>query len=218
MLEDPRGHRSRRAHVAERARDYDTLKVGYPLARDLFAAVADADLKGHAAAVDRGDARRDLDFGAKEARTEMIELDPRPDGILPRREMGEHAIAAGDFDIADNFWRGIDAGGFAHEVDGAGGIEPDIEVPQLTDPDYKDRKFIRESDLRRHLLAQAQVKDALLESDDRPDPRFSAKAEDLKKQGIKDFQLHYAVNTIKRLGAPAKANIAAGGSASKKSR
>ena len=100
----------------------------------------------------------------------------------------------------------------------AGGIEPDIEVPQLTDPDYKDRKFIREADLRRHLLAQAQVKDALLESDDRPDPRFAAKAEDLKKQGIKDFQLYYAVNTIKRLGAPAKANIAAGGSASKKSR
>jgi carboxyl-terminal processing protease len=100
----------------------------------------------------------------------------------------------------------------------AGGIEPDIEVPQLTDPDYKDRRFIREADLRRHLLAQAQVKDKLLESDDRPDPRFTAKADDLKKQGIKDFQLYYALNTIKRLGAPAKANIAAGGGASKKSR
>jgi carboxyl-terminal processing protease len=100
----------------------------------------------------------------------------------------------------------------------AGGIEPDIEVPQLTDPDYKDRRFIREADLRRHLLAQAQVKDKLLESDDRPDPRFTAKADDLKKQGIKDFQLYYALNTIKRLGAPEKANIAAGGGASKKSR
>jgi carboxyl-terminal processing protease len=100
----------------------------------------------------------------------------------------------------------------------AGGIEPDIEVPQLTDPDYKDRRFIREADLRRHLLAQAQVKDKLLESDDRPDPRFTAKADDLKKQGIKDFQLYYALNTIKRLGTPDKANIAAGGGASKKSR
>jgi carboxyl-terminal processing protease len=100
----------------------------------------------------------------------------------------------------------------------AGGIEPDIEVPQLTDPDYKDRRFIREADLRRHLLAQAQVKDKLLESDDRPDPRFTAKADDLKKQGIKDFQLYYALNTIKRLGSPAPAAVAAGGSASKKSR
>jgi carboxyl-terminal processing protease len=100
----------------------------------------------------------------------------------------------------------------------AGGIQPDIEVPQLTDPDYKDRKFIREADLRRHLLAQAQVKDALLESDDRPDPRFTAKADDLKKQGIKDFQLYYALNTIKRLGAPAPAAVAQGSAPPKKSR
>jgi len=85
----------------------------------------------------------------------------------------------------------------------AGGIEPDIVVPQLTDPDYKDRKFIREADLRRHLLAQAKVEDKLLENDDTTDPRFSAKAEDLKKEGIKDFQLNYALNTLKRLGSPA---------------
>src|SRR5207237_1161600 len=39
----------------------------------------------------------------------------------------------------------------------AGGVEPDIAVPQLTDPDYKDRKVVREADLRRHLLAQAKV-------------------------------------------------------------
>src|SRR6476660_9576063 len=54
----------------------------------------------------------------------------------------------------------------------AGGIEPDIVVLQLTDPDYKDRTFIREADLRRHLLAQAKVEDKLLENDDTPDPRF----------------------------------------------
>src|SRR6476620_687746 len=95
----------------------------------------------------------------------------------------------------------------------AGGIQPDIEVPQLTDPDYKDRKFIREADLRKHLLAQAQVDDKLLESDTTPDPRFTAKAEDLKKKGIKDFQLYYALNTIKRLSSPT--TIASAASAKK---
>jgi carboxyl-terminal processing protease len=95
----------------------------------------------------------------------------------------------------------------------AGGIEPDIVVPQLTDPDYRDRKVIREADLRKHLLAQSQVKDKLLESDDTPDPRFTAKADDLKKEGVKDFQLYYALNTIKRLAAPV--NIASAAPAKK---
>jgi carboxyl-terminal processing protease len=99
----------------------------------------------------------------------------------------------------------------------AGGIQPDIEVPQLTDPDYKDRKFIREADLRKHLLAQSKVDEKLLESDNTPDPRFLAKADDLKKQGIKDFQLYYALNTLKRLANPA-ATIASDGAVSKKSR
>jgi carboxyl-terminal processing protease len=75
---------------------------------------------------------------------------------------------------------------------------------------------IREADLRRHLLAQSQVKDKLLESDDTPDPRFTAKPDELKKEGIKDFQLYYALNTLKRL-APAPAVTSAGGT-SKKSR
>ena len=89
----------------------------------------------------------------------------------------------------------------------AGGIDPDIVVPQLTDADYRDRKFIREADLRRHLLAQAKVEDKLLEDDTMPDPRFSAKLEDLKKAGIKDFQLDYAIKTVKRVAGPV--NIAA---------
>src|SRR3954451_6391839 len=84
----------------------------------------------------------------------------------------------------------------------AGGIEPDVPVPQLSDPDYKDRRVVREADLRRHLLAQAKVEDKLLEADDTPDPRFSAKADDLEKKGIKDFQLYYALNTLKRLAGP----------------
>jgi carboxyl-terminal processing protease len=91
----------------------------------------------------------------------------------------------------------------------AGGIDPDIAVPQLTDPDYKDRKFIREADLRRHLLAQSNVDDKLLENDDTPDPRFTAKADDLKKEGVKDFQLTYALNTLKRLAGPAVASAPA---------
>ena len=85
----------------------------------------------------------------------------------------------------------------------AGGIEPDVPVPQLSDPDYKDRKVVREADLRRHLLAQAKVEDKLLEADDNPDPRFMMTPASLEKQGIKDFQLYYALKTIKRLSAPA---------------
>jgi carboxyl-terminal processing protease len=85
----------------------------------------------------------------------------------------------------------------------AGGIDPDIPVPQLSDADYKDRRVVREADLRRHLLAQAKVEDKLLEADDSPDPRFTASTAELEKRGIKDFQLYYALNTIKRLAAPA---------------
>jgi carboxyl-terminal processing protease len=85
----------------------------------------------------------------------------------------------------------------------AGGIDPDIPVPQLTDADYKDRRVIREADLRRHLLSQAKVDDKLLENDDTPDPRFAMKAAELEKKGIKDFQLYYAINTLKRLNPPA---------------
>src|SRR5947209_6653696 len=84
----------------------------------------------------------------------------------------------------------------------AGGIEPDIAVPQLSDADYKDRRLVREADLRRHLLAQTKGDDKLREADDAPDPRFTAKAEDLEKKGVKDFQLYYALSTIKRLAAP----------------
>src|SRR6476620_1582313 len=86
----------------------------------------------------------------------------------------------------------------------AGGIDPDVPVPQLSDPDYKDRKVIREADLRRHLLAQANVEDKLLEADNTPDPRFMMTPASLEKQGIKDFQLYYALNTIKRLSSTAQ--------------
>ena len=81
----------------------------------------------------------------------------------------------------------------------AGGIDPDIVVPQLSDPDYKDRPRIREADLRRHLVAQTKVEDAILEKDDATDPRFAMTSAQLEKQGIKDFQLDYALKTLKRL-------------------
>ncbi len=91
----------------------------------------------------------------------------------------------------------------------AGGIDPDIFVPQLTDEDYKDRKVVRESDLRRHLLSQSKVDDKLLEQDDTAsDPRFAFTAAELEKKGIEDFQLDYALKTLKRL-APQQAKVAA---------
>lgn len=99
----------------------------------------------------------------------------------------------------------------------AGGIEPDIRVPQVSDPDYKDRPRIREADLRRHLVAQAKVEDAILEKDDTPDPRFAMTAAELEKKGIKDFQLDYAIKTLKRL-APRPQSIAASGAKPSKSR
>ncbi|WP_309610491.1 S41 family peptidase [Sphingomonas sp.] len=85
----------------------------------------------------------------------------------------------------------------------AGGIDPDVLVPQLSDPDYKDRPRLREADLRKHLLGQAKVDDALLQSDTTPDPRFTSTAEGLKLAGVKDYQLDYALKTLKRLAPPA---------------
>ena len=93
----------------------------------------------------------------------------------------------------------------------AGGIDPDIIVPQLSDPDFKARPRLREADLRRHIISQAQVKDDVLESDIATDPRFTASADNLKKKGVKDFQLDYAIKTLRRLGSPvaATAKVAA---------
>jgi carboxyl-terminal processing protease len=82
-----------------------------------------------------------------------------------------------------------------------GGITPDIIVPQLSDADYKSRPRFRESDHRRHLINEIKVDDAVIQDDGKPDPRFSKTAEELKKEGVEDFQLDYAVKTIARLGA-----------------
>jgi carboxyl-terminal processing protease len=82
-----------------------------------------------------------------------------------------------------------------------GGIKPDIQVPQLTDPDYKKRVSTRETDLLRHLINDANVDNKELESDSIDDPRFAMTADQLKTKGIKDFQLYYAMETLERLGS-----------------
>lgn len=82
-----------------------------------------------------------------------------------------------------------------------GGIKPDIQVPQLSDPDYKKRVSIRETDLRRHLVNELKTDDKQLEEDIANDPRFAMTAEQLKTKGITDFQLHYALETLTRLGS-----------------
>ena len=81
-----------------------------------------------------------------------------------------------------------------------GGINPDIKVPQLSDPDLALRaKYqTRESDLRGHLVNELGLQDEELEADKIDDPRFQLTAEELEGQGIEDFQLHYALETLRR--------------------
>jgi carboxyl-terminal processing protease len=81
-----------------------------------------------------------------------------------------------------------------------GGIKPDIAVPQLSDPDLakRSRFTMRESDLRGHLINELKLEDSALETDKREDPRFTKTAEELKDEGIEDFQLHYALETLRR--------------------
>src|SRR3546814_9169163 len=59
-----------------------------------------------------------------------------------------------------------------------GGIEPDIRVPQLSDPDYKDRPRFRESDLRRHLINKIKTDNAALDEDSKDEPRIAVTAEE----------------------------------------
>jgi len=83
-----------------------------------------------------------------------------------------------------------------------GGIDPDIKVPQLSDPDAAKRAklALRESDLRGHLINEINLDDKKLEADKQDDPRFKQTPEELKAKGITDFQLWYAISTIKRTG------------------
>ncbi len=88
-----------------------------------------------------------------------------------------------------------------------GGIAPDIRVPQLSDPDAAKRaKFaLRESDLRKHLINEVDLDDQQLEDDKQVDPRFQKTPEELKAAGIDDFQLYYALATLRRTTSSAMA-------------
>ena len=87
-----------------------------------------------------------------------------------------------------------------------GGIDPDITVPQISDPDLRKRaqRFYRESDLRGHLINEIKD-DKDLERDKTPDPRFKMTPEELKTKGIDDFQLYYALQTLGRTAPQALA-------------
>jgi carboxyl-terminal processing protease len=80
-----------------------------------------------------------------------------------------------------------------------GGIEPDIRVPQISDPDARKRaeRTMRESDLRGHLINEVNLEDKQLETDKQSDPRFRMTAAELQAKGIKDFQLYYATETLR---------------------
>ncbi|MGB3166249.1 MAG: S41 family peptidase [Alteraurantiacibacter sp.] len=83
-----------------------------------------------------------------------------------------------------------------------GGIAPDIRVPQLSDPDAERRQrlALRESDLRGHLINEIGVEDESLTRDRLEDPRFQLTAAELQEMGVEDFQLDYAVRTLRRTG------------------
>jgi carboxyl-terminal processing protease len=89
-----------------------------------------------------------------------------------------------------------------------GGIEPDIRVPQLSDPDAaaRARSILRESDLRNHLVNEVDLEDEALEADRKDDPRFTLTAAELEAQGVDDFQLDYAVRTLRRTAPRLAAN------------
>ncbi len=81
-----------------------------------------------------------------------------------------------------------------------GGIRPDITVPQISDPDYalRQKYQTRESDLRGHLINELAIKDEEMETDTIADPRFQLTAAQLEERGVKDFQLNYAMDTLRR--------------------
>jgi carboxyl-terminal processing protease len=86
-----------------------------------------------------------------------------------------------------------------------GGIEPDIRVPQLSDPDARQarsERALRESDLRGHLINEISLDDKQLEADKQDDPRFKMTAAELKAKGIKDFQLALCVEDAAPHGPP----------------
>ena len=58
------------------------------------------------------------------------------------------------------------------------------------------------------MINEIKTDNAALEEDTKEDPRFAMSAEELKKKGVEDFQLDYALKTIARLAAKPGAVIA----------
>jgi carboxyl-terminal processing protease len=56
--------------------------------------------------------------------------------------------------------------------------------------------------LRGHLINEISLDDKKLETDRKDDPRFSQSADQIKAKGITDFQLYYAIETLRRADAP----------------
>jgi carboxyl-terminal processing protease len=81
------------------------------------------------------------------------------------------------------------------------GIMPDVAVPQLSDPDVETQRklAVREENMNRHLPNLSKVDDKTLETDAKPDPHFHLTATQLKARGISDYQLYYALETLKRV-------------------
>ena len=87
------------------------------------------------------------------------------------------------------------------------GIDPNVPVPQLSDARNTDRPRLREADLRRHLINEVKTDDKLIEVDAKTDPRFAMTAEELKKSGVTDYQLDYAVRLLSRLDPSYKSPV-----------
>ena len=127
--------------------------------------------------------------------------------------MGERSFGKGSvqslFYLDDDRTRGLKLTTARYYTPGGksvqeGGINPDIRVPQLSDPDAarRARLAFRESDLRGHLINEIDVDERELENDRKADPRFEVTAEELEAQGIEDFQLDYAIKTLNRTSNP----------------
>lgn len=84
------------------------------------------------------------------------------------------------------------------------GIAPDIEVPQLSDPNRALRPAVREADIRRHLLNLSEPTDERLTEDVAADPRFAITPDEIARSGIHDYQLDYALRTLERLAPLAR--------------
>ena len=76
-------------------------------------------------------------------------------------------------------------------------------MPQLSDEDYKvAAAAARGRPSPPPAQPGARSRTRCSRATTPPDPRFAATAAELEKKGVKDFQLDYAIKTLKRLAPP----------------